>query len=77
MPWNDEADEDWIEDEGDDEDDVLTCPSCRESVHEDTQKCPHCGDWITPVYPGVAMKKKVWLIVAVLLILALTLITVT
>ena len=26
----------------------MLCPSCRDVVTEDTQKCPHCGDWITP-----------------------------
>ncbi|MBX3396570.1 MAG: hypothetical protein KF841_14505 [Phycisphaerae bacterium] len=27
----------------------MMCPSCRATVTEDTQKCPACGDWITPV----------------------------
>lgn len=27
----------------------MMCPSCRASVTEDTQKCPACGDWITPI----------------------------
>ena len=52
MVHDDLLDEEWIDDEGDDEDDLLLCPSCRASVHEDTQQCPHCGDWITPIYPG-------------------------
>jgi predicted amidophosphoribosyltransferase len=34
----------------DDGDDLLYCPSCGKQVYEFTQKCPHCGDWITPAY---------------------------
>lgn len=26
----------------------MDCPSCGGVVTEDTQKCPHCGDWIIP-----------------------------
>ena len=48
----DDYDEDeWAHDEDEGEDDLLVCPSCSQAVHEDTQQCPHCGDWIIPVYP--------------------------
>ena len=72
----DYPDEEWVEDEGDPEDDVLTCPSCRRPVHEDTQQCPHCGDWIIPVWPGRKSKHLMWVVAAVLVILALIMITV-
>ncbi len=71
MPWDDAADEEWVEDEASD-DDLLQCPSCRREVHEDAQQCPHCGDWITPVYPRGA-KSWAWAAVAILLIFSMIL----
>lgn len=55
--WEDGADDlDEGPDEPDRDDDdapaEMACPSCRATVTEDTQKCPQCGDWITPVDPG-------------------------
>ncbi len=47
-------DEEWSDDEqfDDDPDDAesetVACPVCRRSVYEDAEKCPHCGEWITP-----------------------------
>ena len=70
MAWDDEADEEWVEDEDDSEDDVLQCPACGREVHEDTQQCPHCKDWITPVYPGERSRRWAWGMVAILLILS-------
>jgi RNA polymerase subunit RPABC4/transcription elongation factor Spt4 len=63
-------DEEWVEDEGADDDDaeILQCPSCRYDVHEDTQQCPHCGDWITPVY-GESNSKRWFITIAVVLML--------
>jgi len=77
VAWDDEADEEWVEDEAEDSDaDLLSCPSCRKAVHEDTQQCPHCGEWITPVYPGTRSKRWAWAAVAILLILSMVLWTV-
>ena len=76
MNGDDYPDEEWIEDHADEEDDLLTCPSCRNLVHEDTQKCPCCGDWIVPVYHRGRSRQWVWAMVAVLLILSLLLWTV-
>ncbi len=50
----------------------MVCPICGGGVTEDTQKCPHCGDWITAVEAGDAspLRSRRWLlIVAVLLML--------
>ncbi len=72
MDYDDDyKDEEWVEDEGDPEDDVLVCPSCGNAVHEDTQQCPHCGDWITPVWPKARSKRLVWIVAVVLAILGL------
>ena len=73
MDYNDYQDEEWVEDEEASEDDLLVCPSCRREVHEDTQQCPHCGDWITPVYPQAPGKRFFWVVVVLLLVLALIL----
>ena len=56
-----------------DDDDSLpemTCPICRATVVEDTQKCPHCGDWITPV-DGLRqpIRRRRWLFVAAVMIM--------
>ena len=76
MDYDDHPDEEWVEDEGGCEDDVLLCPSCRRTVHEDTQQCPHCGNWIIPVYPGGHSKRFLWVVAAILVALALLLITI-
>lgn len=76
MTYDDDIDDEWIEDEGDPADDVLECPSCGGSVHEDAQQCPHCGDWITPVEPRGRWSRKVWLAAAVLLVAAMVMVAV-
>lgn len=71
---DDFVDDDWIE-EDDDEDDLLICPNCRSEVHEDTQQCPHCGDWIIPIYPSETSKKMIWIIAVVLMITSMIMIS--
>ena len=34
---------DWDDDEGE----YLDCPSCGESIYEDAEQCPYCGDYVT------------------------------
>lgn len=26
---------------------LLPCPSCHAEIHEDSVRCPHCGDYVT------------------------------
>ncbi|MCO6437648.1 MAG: zinc-ribbon domain-containing protein [Phycisphaerae bacterium] len=66
-----EFDEDWIDDEDGDEPAEMICPSCGREVLEDTQKCPHCGDWIVPVDRSGGTSRFIWAIVVVFLVLAL------
>ena len=88
MPRNG-IEEDWTDDDGvedpSDEDcddgsrdseDLLVCPACRRDVHEDTQQCPHCGDWITPIHPESPWKRGVFIVAAVVAILGLLLVTI-
>ena len=70
MAFDEYPDEEWVEDEGDEGDDYLECPSCHQPVHEDAQQCPHCGDWIIPVYPGSRSKRWIWAVVVVLVIVS-------
>ncbi len=75
MAFDDYADEEWVDDE-DSGDDLLTCPSCRRPVYEETQQCPHCGDWITPVAETRPWRRTVWVVAALLVILSMILVTI-
>ena len=46
----------------------MICPNCRKVVTEDTQKCPYCGDWITPEYPS-RLNWRRWVFFAVILLM--------
>ncbi|MFQ5429609.1 MAG: hypothetical protein ACE5E1_04785 [Phycisphaerae bacterium] len=46
----------------------MMCPNCRATVTEDTQKCPRCGDWITPVDPARGGPRR-WIFVVVVLVM--------
>lgn len=74
MPHPHDPMEESDEDRSDDSDsDLLSadmaCPTCRKPVTIETQKCPHCGDWITPVYPSSGRPPRWLFVVAVLLML--------
>ncbi len=84
------VDDDWMDDDAenpsdedcsdesddlDDSGDLLRCPACRREVHEDTQQCPHCGDWITPIHAESPWKRGVFIFAAVIAILGLLLVT--
>jgi hypothetical protein len=50
----DDDDEDWEPDDpGDDESDVMPCPSCGAEMYDDSERCPSCGDY-------VVHRKHVW-----------------
>ena len=68
---SDLEDDEWADD-SDEEEPLLYCPSCRETVHEDTQKCPHCGDWITPQHHARTGHRILWVLAVILLILSMT-----
>ncbi len=36
----------WDED-GDDSDDTIPCPHCREPVYDDAERCPSCGKYLS------------------------------
>ena len=69
--WNqtdrDDAD---FDDESDDVE-TLACPACGEQIYEDAQQCPHCGDWIIPVDARGRSLRLIWIVAALLLIVAM------
>jgi hypothetical protein len=65
MPRRFADEEEWDEE---DEEPTVPCPYCREEIHEDAQRCPHCGNYISEedAPPG---RKPWWIIVGVVLCL--------
>lgn len=51
----------------DDEVELLACPSCGARVYEETEKCPRCGDWITPI--AAHARQPSWVRLVALLLL--------
>jgi hypothetical protein len=51
-----------------DEEPTVPCPYCRCLIHEDSPRCPHCGNFISEedTAPG---RKPWWIILGVLLAL--------
>ena len=63
-------DEDAWDDDGDDgergEETTIPCPYCRRPIYEDSQRCPHCENYIVEE-DAVPAHKPWWIIVGVLL----------
>jgi hypothetical protein len=64
-------DEDEWRDDGD-ELGMIDCPNCREEVYEETERCPHCGHYLTQEEdtPG---RQPWWIIVGAVACLAVAL----
>ena len=61
----DEADESL---DDDDEETTTPCPYCKRPIHEDSYRCPHCGNYLS-AEDAVAPRKPWWIIVGVVLVL--------
>ena len=72
--WEDDGDggqpddEEWTPDE-DDEDDTVPCPHCQEPVHDQAERCPHCGWYISEEDAQPALRPT-WLVIGFILALA-------
>ncbi len=71
-------DDEWSEPENFDDDsadaeaDESPCPACGRSIYDDAEKCPYCGEWITP--PGAAETRSrswFWPILVVFLVVVI------
>ncbi len=76
MTTRDAPSEDWDDgaygpedDADDDSTEELPCPACGELVYEETEKCPHCGDWINPRRPAARHRPWVWVTALIMLVI--------
>lgn len=53
--------------DGDDQDLLTPCPNCRNMMYDDTERCPNCGEWVSP--PGT-QRLPLWAIVTAVVCLA-------
>lgn len=57
------------EDRGDDVE--VPCPHCGRSIHEDTQRCPGCGNWLFGddlMPPSPRHRWPIWLMILLTLL---------
>jgi hypothetical protein len=45
--WVDTDDEGFDSDDRDDGESTVPCPYCRREMHEDSPRCPYCGNYIS------------------------------
>lgn len=43
---------------------MVTCPRCGEEIYEDADRCPTCGQYVSP---GTTSGRPTWVIVAAIL----------
>ena len=63
-----EADEGDESPEGDLEEATVPCPYCKREIHEDSYRCPHCGNYLSEE-DSVPSRKPWWIIVGAVLAL--------
>ncbi len=56
--------------EDDDEEPTIPCPSCGKEMHEDSPRCPHCGNYRSEEDAPPA-RKSWWIVIGVLICLYL------
>jgi len=45
MSWRSDDGEDWDEDP--DEEATIPCPHCGKQIHEESQRCPYCENYLS------------------------------
>jgi predicted nucleic acid-binding Zn ribbon protein len=76
MTYRDETDEDWSDDYDTDdggEDDEASeptapCPYCGAEIHEDAQRCPQCGQYISAEDSPVA-RQRWWIVLGAIAVM--------
>jgi len=74
---DDDFDDDEFEEGSDDNDDsfdTIPCPYCRQQIHEDAVRCPHCENYISAVDAPRLKPQPWWMIVGVVVCLVIVLI---
>lgn len=59
--WNDD-------DDGNSDDETMPCPYCKSAIYAQSQRCPHCGNYISEEDAPPA-RKPWWIIIGALLAL--------
>jgi hypothetical protein len=68
MPRRHMDEDDW---DGSDEDEpTVPCPYCKREIHEDSQRCPHCENYLSEE-DAPPSRKPWWLILGVIVCLYL------
>jgi predicted nucleic acid-binding Zn ribbon protein len=62
--WDDDWDGDWGDD-ADSDDDVISCPYCERPIYEESERCPHCGQYISEE-DAPSKPKPLWIILGAL-----------
>jgi uncharacterized paraquat-inducible protein A len=69
MPRRGDADDEgWDDDEDvdlDDEDATIPCPHCRREIHEESERCPRCGAYLSKE-DAPPSRKPWWFILGVI-----------
>jgi hypothetical protein len=50
---------------GDEDEPTIPCPYCREEIHEDSQQCPRCGNYLS-AEDAPPSRKPWWVVVGVI-----------
>ena len=77
--WDDRDNNDWAESDeefdSEDYDEVeptIDCPYCQAEIHEDSQRCPFCENYLSRE-DSPSQRRPLWLIVGVVICLILVL----
>ena len=54
-----------------DEADLEVCPNCRKLISEETERCPHCGEFIT--LDNALLPKPMWIVIGIVVALLIAL----
>jgi predicted nucleic acid-binding Zn ribbon protein len=63
-------DDEPYEDDDSDNDTTIICPHCDRSIYDDSEQCPHCGEYLTHE-DAPRQRKPLWIVVTVIIVLIL------